>query len=102
MLLTTSNLELLNLARGRVFRFGTNPAASHILLARIIYEPFSDLQNVQMEKDLRLSCPEHRANQPQRAGVRFVRRLQQPWASALRLMNNPGQRPGLSSLQELR
>ena len=27
--------------------------------------------------------------QPERASVRFVRRLQQPWASALRLMNNP-------------
>ncbi len=26
----------------------------------------------------------------QRASVRFVRRFQEPWASALRLMNNPG------------
>ena len=74
---------------------GTSPVGSDMLLgrlclARIIHELLSVLQNVQVEKELRLSCPKHRANQPERASVRFARRLQQPWASALRLMNNSG------------
>ena len=66
------------------------PLFERVFLARIIHEPVSVLQNVYVEKELRLSCPKHRANQPQRASVRFVRRLQEPGASALRLMNNTG------------
>ena len=75
------------LATAVVFR-SLSPIAS--VLSRIIQEPVRVLQNVYAEKELRRSCPKHRANQPQRASVRFVRRLQEPWASALRLMNNPG------------
>ena len=51
-------------------------------LARIIHESFTALQNVFMEKPLRLSCPKHRANQPPRASVRFSPHPREPWASA--------------------
>jgi hypothetical protein len=59
-------------------------------LAQIIHEQASILQHISVDKELRLSCPKHCVNQPERASVRFLQRLQQPWASALRLMNNPG------------
>jgi hypothetical protein len=69
-------------------RFGL-PSRPHTL-AHIIHEQARVLQNIYVEKELQLSFPKHCVNQPERASVRFVRRLQQPWASAQRLMNNPG------------
>jgi hypothetical protein len=57
----------------------------------MIYELLNVHDKVAVEKVLRLSWPNHRANQPQRASVRFVQRLLKPWASALRLKSNPGQ-----------
>jgi hypothetical protein len=63
---------------------------AYVALTRIIHEPVNVFPNVHVENELRLSCPQRRANQPKRASVRFLRQLRQPWASALRLMNNPG------------
>ena len=56
------------------------------VLARIIHESLGDLPNMLMEKQLRLSCLKHRANQPPRASVRFSRNSREPWARAQRLL----------------
>ena len=38
----------------------------------VIHEPVSVLHYMNVEKELRPSYPKHRANQPERASVRFV------------------------------
>jgi hypothetical protein len=43
-----------------------------------------------LKRKLETSCRTHPAHQPERTSVRFVPRLQEPCASAPRLMNNPG------------
>ena len=59
-------------------------------LARIIHASQTARQKMFWVKQLQLLCPEHRANQPPRVSVRFLRDSAEPAANAVRLMNDPG------------
>ena len=54
------------------------------------HEYVNVIHKVQVEKQLRLSCPKHRENKRKLASVRLTRRFQQPGASALPLTISPG------------